>query len=123
MKKLMACMLVALTGCVNVNTQPEPVATEVAPEPPQLWSDHLWLEIPVQACAKQGLRSLQSLGYNQTVRNGNYSYGNFAANRAAVKCVENGTGSLVYLMVAGPDRKTVEKLRNELVRQFRQAER
>ncbi|MGI9330783.1 MAG: hypothetical protein ACR2QB_08675, partial [Gammaproteobacteria bacterium] len=65
-----------------------------------------------------GLRALQSLSYTETVKNGNYSYGNFAANRAAVKCVKNGSGSFVYIMVAGPDRNTVEKLRNELARKF-----
>jgi hypothetical protein len=83
--------------------------------PPQLWSDHRQLNSSVNECAEKGLQALQTLGYSNIVNNGNFSYGTFNSNRAAVKCVANGTGSFVYLMVAGSDRNTVEKLRNELL--------
>jgi hypothetical protein len=83
--------------------------------PPQLWSDHRQLTSSVKECAEKGLQALQTLGYSNIANNGNFSYGTFNSNRAAVKCVANGTGSFVYLMVAGSDRNSVEKLRNELL--------
>lgn len=118
MKVLVGLLAIAAAGCVNVNTKPDLAGQTVPPAPPQLWSEHRVLPVSARECADKGLLALQSLSYSDTVRNGNYSYGNFASNRAAVKCVENGSGSFVYIMVAGPDRKTVEKLRNELVWKF-----
>jgi hypothetical protein len=52
------------------------------------------------------------------VRNGNFSYGNLGDNRAAVKCIENQGGSFVYFAVAGSNKESVEKLRNEIAWKF-----
>jgi len=112
-------LAVVVTGCVNVNTASDVAEENIPMPPPQLWSDHMRLDLSVKACASKGLRTLKSLSYTGAVQNGNFSYGNFGSNRAAVKCVEDGDGSFVYVMVAGPDKKTVEGLRNDLVRQMR----
>jgi hypothetical protein len=118
MKALIPLLAIAIAGCVNVDTKPSTVAVEETSPPPQLWSHHEFLEISAEECSVKGFRALQSLSYTDVVKNGNYSYGNYASNRAAVKCVENGKASFVYVMVAGPDRKVAEKLRNELAWQF-----
>lgn len=91
-------------------TQPGPTASS----PPQLWSDHKRLNIPLPACAEQAFSVLKDLGYSNVVRSGNYSYGNLGQNRAAVKCVEMAEGSFVYFAVAGAQRDVVERLRNQI---------
>jgi hypothetical protein len=82
--------------------------------PPQLWSDHKRLNIPLRACADLAFNVMNNLGYSNVVRNGNYSYGNFEQNRAAVKCVEIAEGSFVYFAVAGAQKEVVERLRNQI---------
>lgn len=82
--------------------------------PPQLWSDHKRLNIPLRACGDLAFNVLNDLGYSNVIRNGNYSYGNFEENRAAVKCVEIAEGSFVYFSVAGPQKDVVERLRNQI---------
>ncbi|MDH5327203.1 MAG: hypothetical protein OEZ68_19475 [Gammaproteobacteria bacterium] len=86
--------------------------------PPQLWSDHKFMDIPVSSCRETGRGALRSLGFTRVVLNGNYAYGNYKNNRAAVKCVEVNGGSFVYLMVAGPEKRVVEELRNEIYWKF-----
>ncbi|MDO6441160.1 MULTISPECIES: hypothetical protein [unclassified Marinobacter] len=83
--------------------------------PPNLWSHHEVLNVSAAVCAQRGVAALDSLSFSSVVRNGTYVYGNSGANRAAVKCVEmdNG-GSFLYLAVAGRDKDSVEKLRNEI---------
>ena len=39
-------------------------------------------------------------------------------NRAAVKCVEMGEGSFVYFAVSGPQKETVERLRNQIAQKL-----
>lgn len=85
---------------------------------PQLWSDHKALPVPVDVCAERAYNVLTGLGYSSVVKNGNYSYGNLAGNRAAVKCVENSGSSFVYFAVAGPERDKVEELRNAIARKM-----
>jgi hypothetical protein len=93
-------------------------SAEASGAPPELWSDHKALPMPVGACGDQGFKALKTLGYSGVVRNGNYSYGNLSGNRAAVKCVETGASSFVYFAVAGAKKAKVEELRNAIARQF-----
>jgi hypothetical protein len=83
---------------------------------PQLWSHHKKLKISPELCASKGVNVLNSLGFTSVVKNGNYVYGNFNRNRAAIKCVEFENHTFVYTAVAGKNVKTVEKLRNNISR-------
>ncbi len=103
-----------LAGCSSTGTPIPQMDTDKA-IPPYLWSDHKQLEITVSACALKGYSALKALGFTSVVQNGNYAYGNFHSTSAAVKCVANKSNSFVYIAVAGPEKKIVEKLRNELV--------
>ena len=96
--------------------KPSPDAEELTP--PQLWSDHKQLSISVGACGLKGYGALLALGFSSVVQNGDYSYGNFLSNRAAVKCVANDKGSFVYVAIAGQHKDIVEKLRNEVMRKM-----
>ncbi len=103
--------VVGLAGC----TSTAPVIPELpVSKPPQLWSSHKLLEITADACGVKGYSALKSLGFSSVVKNKNYVYGNYHDNRAAVKCVPMGSGSFIYLAVAGPTKEMVEKLRNEI---------
>ncbi len=104
-------ILLFLSGCA---VKGKSVLIVASKKPPQLWSHHKKLNISVTSCALKGYSALKSLGFTSVVQNGNYSYGNFHDNRAAVKCVANNKGSFLYLMVAGPEQEIVEKLRNQL---------
>lgn len=119
MRILITILILLVSGCVNMNTRPQPTKPQMQVQPPNLWSDHKQLAISVEECADKGIRALESLSFNRVVKNGRYSYGNFASNRAAVKCVENEYGSFVYVSVAGPEKKVVERLRNELIGQMK----
>ena len=116
MKKILMLLLITIiiSGCSSVGVNSDSEVTIEKSKPPQLWSDHKSLNIPVDVCALKGYSALKSLGFTRVVQNGNYSYGNFNDNRAAVKCVELNGGSFVYLAVAGPEETVVEKLRNEI---------
>ncbi len=81
---------------------------------PQLWSHHQLLNETPALCAEKGVSILTSLGFNSVIKNGNYVYGNFNMNRAAIKCVQVNEQTFVYTAVAGADVKLVEKLRNEI---------
>lgn len=81
---------------------------------PQLWSHHKLLNETPELCAEKGVSILNSLGFKSVVKNGNYVYGNFSSNRAAIKCVTVNKQTFVYTAVAGADVKLVEKLRNEI---------
>lgn len=90
-----------------------------ASKPPQLWSHHKQMKISAEACSAKGHRALKVLGFASVVKNGNYVYGNYLGNRAAVKCASLDKGSFLYLAVAGPDKDIVEKLRNEISKKFK----
>lgn len=109
MKTFLLLITAAISGC-NVSSNGQ--------LPPHLWSDHKQLTISVQACAQKATSVLSSLGFSSVVRNGNFSYGNLRDNRAAVKCIENQGGSFVYFAVAGSNKESVEKLRNEIAWKF-----
>lgn len=82
---------------------------------PQIWSDHKVVLSTPEVCAKKSKEILGVLGFSRIVKNGNFVYGNYINNRAAVKCIRVGKETLVYAIVAGPEVKTVERLRNEIV--------
>lgn len=105
--------LIALTRVLTQLPSPERKAG-VPGGPPQLWSDHRDLKVSASECANQGVEALNSLGYANVVQRGTYAYGSLGRNRAAVHCVERSGGSFVYLSVAGPRPREVEKLRNEI---------
>ncbi len=76
------------------------------------------LQIPVSACAARAFKVLETLGYTSVVRNGEYSYGNFNENRAAVSASAREGGSFLYFAVAGPRKEKVEQLRNAIAHTF-----
>lgn len=123
--KIFAIIFLALLGGCSSNaakeTQPEKameVTTIQKEYTPQIWSGHKSLKISAEKCAEKGVAILESLGFNQVVKNGNYVYGNYSNNRAAIKCVLAGDKTFVYAAVAGSQVKIVEKLRNEIVWQL-----
>jgi len=85
---------------------------------PQLWSHHKLLKETPELCADKAYSILDSLGFKSVVKNGNFVYGNFSNNRAAIKCVSFKKLTFVYAAVAGADVKLVEKLRNEIAKKL-----
>lgn len=115
----LAIIVTTLTsGCATSGANHDSAAALSRGTPPELWSHHKLLNIPVGVCADRGFNVLNALGYSNVVKNGDFSYGNFDGNRAAVKCIETTGGSFVYFAVAGSQRETVERLRNEISRQL-----
>ena len=100
---LAALVAMALSGCHPSTSQPVPL---------QLWSDHKSLDVSPEVCAERASAAVRTLGFTEIVENGSFTYANHGLNRAAVKCVPMPTGSFVYFAVAGPDKASVEKLRN-----------
>ena len=121
MKFVAIIFLILLGGCSSNavrETQPEKeieVRTIQKEFTPHIWSDHKILKISAEKCAEKGTEILGSLGFTQIVKNGNYVYGNYVSNRAAIKCVMVDNNTFVYAAVAGPQVKVAEKLRNEIV--------
>lgn len=113
MKYLTIFGLIVLTGCVS--TPPEPSQDLHFSSPPHLWSGQKIIGYPPESCAKKAVGILEVLSFTSVVRNGNYVYGNFSGNRAAIKCVPNGDETFAYAAVAGPEKEEVEHLRNEIV--------
>jgi hypothetical protein len=115
----LAILVTALTSaCATSGRNRDSNEIVAAATPPQVWSDHKLLDVSVAVCADRAVTVLNTLGYSHVVKNGNYSYGDFKENRAAVKCVESAERSFVYFIVAGPRRETVEQLRNEIARKL-----
>lgn len=119
MKYISLLLLAILTGCASgpaeksmSEVQPSPAAL-FAP-PPQLWSAQKMLSGSPEACADEALEILKALQFISVAKNGTYVYGNLMSNRAAIKCIPNGEGTFVYTVVAGPEKKQVERLRNEI---------
>ena len=91
------------------------VVTIEKEKPPQIWSDHKIIKMSAETCANKGIEILTSLGFSQIIKNSTYVYGNYINNRAAIKCTSIEHNTFVYAVVAGPNVKTVERLRNEIV--------
>ena len=120
-------VLLAMTGCAsNIPKQKQqtvesPGVVTIHKEfTPQVWSDHKKLNISELACSKKGTQILHSLGFIQIVKSryGEYVYGNYINNRAVIKCISINDQTLVYAIVAGPNKRVVEKLRNEIMWQY-----
>jgi len=111
-------LMVLVTGCSTEIKKNDAGVVIEKKLPPQLWSDHKKLDISTDICALKAMSVLSSLGFTGVIQNGNYAYGNFINNRAAIKCVEMPAGSFVYFSVAGQDKEVVEKLRNEISWKF-----
>lgn len=117
-----AMVLLFLSGCAS-NSQVQKsteVVTLQKEFPPQIWSDHRELNISDSACAEKGIQILNSLSFTQVVKSshGEYIYGNYSNNRAAIKCISINNQTLVYSIVAGPKKAVVERLRNEIMWQY-----
>jgi hypothetical protein len=121
-KYLTLALIILLSGCAT-SLEKEPDTNAIAKTKlitvkkeytPQLWSHHKLLKESPALCAEKGVSILNSLGFKSVVKNGNYVYGNFSNNRAAIKCVTVNNQTFVYTAVAGADVKLVEKLRNEI---------
>ena len=112
----------AITGCASHTSvqKPTEVVTLQKEFAPHVWSDHKELNISASECGDKGVEVLNSLGFVQIVKSshGEYVYGNYSNNRAAVKCISVGGQTLVYSIVAGPKRALVEQLRNEIMWQY-----
>lgn len=124
MKLVAVAFLILLGGCVS-NTAKEThqekeieVRTIQKEFAPHIWSDHKILKVSTEVCAKKGTEILESLGFNQIVKNGTYVYGSYSNNRAVIKCTYVGKNTFVYAAVAGPKVEVVEKLRNDIVWQL-----
>ena len=124
MRILILSALLGLSGC---ETNMDKAAPEIAQEDqvkvvtikkefvPHIWSDHKVLKTSVESCGNKAKEILESLGFNQVVKNGDYAYGNYSNNRGVIKCVSVNGSTFAYAAVAGPKVKIVEKLRNEIV--------
>lgn len=124
MKYAVIIFLVLLGGCSSNAAKEKQSEKEIEVRTiqkeytPQIWSGHKSLNISAEKCAEKGVVILESLGFNKVVKNGNYVYGNYSNNRAAIKCVAVEKNTFVYAAVAGAQVKIVEKLRNEIVWQL-----
>ena len=125
MVKLVAmAFLILLGGCASnavkeIHQEKEVEVRTIQKEfTPHIWSDHKILTISPEACAEKGKEILESLSFNQIVKNDSFVYGNYSNNRAVIKCTSVNESTFVYAAVAGPKVKVVERLRNEIVWQL-----
>jgi len=93
-------------------------SSAVPTTPPQLWSDHKSLNVSPEVCSATAYAALLSLGFTEIAKKDSFTYANHGPNRAAVKCIPMQGGALVYFAVAGPDKTSVEKLRNQIAWKF-----
>lgn len=109
-------LLFSFKSFSNENMNDLEVITIEKEFPPQIWSDHKELAYSESICAKKGIEILGSLGFSEIIKSshGNYIYGNFSNNRAAIKCVTVQNQTFAYVIVAGAKSVVVEKLRNEI---------
>ena len=92
-------------------------AATFAAEPPELWSEIKDLDKSKEACEIQSSFILQSIGLENQVENKRGIYGNVKSNRVVVKCIAiSSDKSKLMVAVAGNDRKSVEAVRNKLVK-------
>ncbi|SFG01984.1 hypothetical protein SAMN05518865_107135 [Duganella sp. CF458] len=112
-----AVLLVALALTACHQSGGKNVATE-AVAPPNLWSHHKVLDMPLASCANKAKLVLESLHYTHVVQANDSAYGNLGGNRAIVKCGEIQGGSFLYFTVGGADGKAVEQQRNAIAARF-----
>lgn len=86
-------------------------------KPPELWSWFKDLKITKEACLTQSFLALSDVGLKNTTQNEYGFYGNIKNNRIVVKCLSAGSNeSKVMVAVAGSNRKSVEHLRNNIIK-------
>jgi len=86
-------------------------------KPPELWSWFKDLNKPKEACITQSFLALSEVGLEQTTQNDYGFYGVIENNRIVVKCISSGADeSKVMVAVAGSNRKSVEDIRNHLIK-------
>lgn len=103
-------LMLALAAALSACNPPE-----AKPVPPQLWSHHKSLDVSPATCAEMARAAFDAAGFTDIVTKDYFTYANHGSNRGAVKCVGlQPAGSFVYFAVAGPDKASVEKLRNQI---------
>ena len=86
-------------------------------KPPELWSWFKDLPKPKEACLTQSFLALSEVGLKNMRKNEYGFYGNIENNRIVVKCLSTDTNhSKVMVAVAGLNRKSVESLRNRIIK-------
>jgi len=86
-------------------------------KPPELWSWFKDLQKPKAACLTQSFFALSEVGLENTTQNEYGFYGDIENNRIVVKCLSTDSNrSKVMVAVAGTNRKSVESLRNNIIK-------
>lgn len=86
-------------------------------KPPELWSWFKDLQKSKAACLTQSFLALSEVGLKNTTQNEYGFYGNIENNRIVVKCLSTDSNhSKVMVAVAGTNRKSVESLRNNIIK-------
>jgi hypothetical protein len=86
-------------------------------KPPELWSWFKDIKKPKEACLTQSFLALSEIGLKNTTQNEYGFYGNIKNNRIVVKCLSIGSNeSKVMVAVAGSNRKSVEHIRNNIIK-------
>jgi len=86
-------------------------------KPPELWSWFKDIEKPKAACLTQSFLALSEVGLKDTTQNEYGFYGSIENNRIVVKCLSTDSNrSKVMVAVAGKNRKSVEFLRNSIIK-------
>lgn len=86
-------------------------------KPPELWSWFKDLQQPKETCLKQSFLALSEVGLKNTTQNEYGFYGNIENNRVVVKCLSTEPDkSKVMVAVAGSNRKSVEYIRNKIIK-------
>ena len=86
-------------------------------KPPELWSWFKDLQQPKEVCLTQSFLALSEVGLKNTTQNEYGFYGNIENNRVVVKCLStDSNSSKVMVAVAGSNRKSVESVRNNIIK-------
>ncbi len=86
-------------------------------KPPELWSWFKDLNKSKQSCLTQSFLALDEINLENTIQNKYGFYGNIKNNKIVVKCLSTSSNkSKVMVAVAGSNRKSVEYLRNTIIK-------
>jgi len=86
-------------------------------KPPELWSWFKDLQKSKETCLTQSFLALSEVGIKNITQNEYGFYGNIENNRVVVKCLSNDlNSSKVMVAVAGTKRKSVETIRNNIIK-------
>jgi len=85
--------------------------------PPELWSSFKDLKKSKEACEVESFLAVSLIDLKNTIQNEYGIYGNIKNNKIVIKCMSIGLNkSKVMVAVAGSNRKSVEYLRNKIIR-------